>query len=186
MRTNIAIPTTLASGAKRAGGRLAFADGLRGIAALWVVLFHMSEGGHIDSFKALLPQALALVIFDHGDLGVAIFFVLSGFVMAFTVKNAKVDSEFATKFILRRLTRLTPPYYFAIAVAVLVGIVKTHVLGAANINISPAVILANMVYLQGIFSMPYINIVFWTLCIEVQFYIAFAILFLLGDSFKRI
>ena len=35
-------------------GRLAFADGLRGLAAFWVVLFHASEGRHVDRVKALV------------------------------------------------------------------------------------------------------------------------------------
>ncbi len=44
--------------------RLAFADGIRGLAALWVVFFHASEGGHIDHLKAVLPHWLGRMLFD--------------------------------------------------------------------------------------------------------------------------
>ena len=47
---------------------------LRGIAASWVLLFHASEGRHIDQLKASIPT-LSPVIFDLGDNGVAIFFL---------------------------------------------------------------------------------------------------------------
>jgi len=65
--------------------RFAFADSLRGIAALWVVLFHLSKGDHIDQLIASLPKFLKPILFNSGGLGVAIFFVLSGYVMTHTI-----------------------------------------------------------------------------------------------------
>lgn len=156
--------------------RLAFADGLRGLAALWVVLFHLSEGRHIDSLKAVLPAWLNLALFDAGDLGVAVFFALSGFVMALTLPNGLNDRAEAFHFVARRLTRLTPPYYLAIALTLSLGWVKWRVTGGGWIWPGWGSVLANMGYLQGLLSIPDINSVFWTLCIELQFYLAFALL----------
>jgi hypothetical protein len=42
--------------APSSASRLAFADGLRGLAAFWVVLYHASEGGHLTQLKAGLPR----------------------------------------------------------------------------------------------------------------------------------
>lgn len=162
--------------------RLAFADGLRGIAALWVVLFHLSEGHHVDALKAHLPSLLVTVFFDLGHLGVAIFFVLSGFVMALTVDRAIVDPAYAGRFLVRRLLRLTPPYYFAVAFCLLVLALKSRALGQALPEVGWSTLLAHALYAQDMVGVANINVVFWTLCIEVQFYFAFALLLMLSDA----
>ncbi|MEP6789936.1 MAG: acyltransferase [Ramlibacter sp.] len=179
---------TVADGIARASdqaatrGRLAFADGLRGIAALWVVLFHLSEGHHVDALKLHLAPLLVTIVFDLGHLGVGIFFVLSGFVMALTVDRAVVDARYAGRFLLRRLLRLTPPYWFAVAFCVLVLVMKSRALGQPLPDIGAATLLAHAFYAQDMVGIANINIVFWTLCIEVQFYFAFALLLWLSDA----
>jgi len=68
--------------------RLVFLDSMRGFAALWVVLHHFSEGGHMPVLSAAMPHALKAALFDLGNLGVPVFFVLSGVVMAFAASCA--------------------------------------------------------------------------------------------------
>ena len=172
------IPASAASGASR----LAFADGLRGLAAFWVVLYHASEGGHLPQLKAALPQAVANLVFDFGHFGVPIFFVLSGFVMAFTVQSETVDRAFAFRFVLRRLVRLTPPYWASIAVVVALLAVKGWALHTTANLPSAGVVLAHASYLLGVFEVTPLNYVYWTLGVEVQFYIVFAVLMLLADA----
>jgi len=169
--------------APRAGetGRLTFADGLRGLAALWVVLFHASEGGHLTELKKLLPRPLVSVVFDLGHLGVAIFFVLSGFVMAYTVQSRKADAHFATGFVARRMVRLTPPYWASIAFVLVLLAVKRAAQAPWSSLPDPATVSANATYLQGILNAPSINTVYWTLGIEVQFYLAFAALLVVSE-----
>lgn len=174
-----------AATSRRPVGRLAFADGMRGIAALWVVLFHASEGGHVERLKALLPHAFVNVVLDLGHLGVPLFFVLSGFVMALTVDASHVDGPFAARFIGRRLVRLTPPYWFSIAVVVTLLVVKSRALHLPLALPSAADLAAHLVYLQGVLKAAPINDVFWTLGVEVQFYVAFALLMWLADALQR-
>lgn len=166
-------------------GRFAFLDGLRGLAALWVVFFHLSKGKHIEHVRELLPDWVSGVVFDWGHLGVPVFFVLSGFVMAYTARAATVDGGFAGRFVLRRLIRLSPPYYFAIAFAVIFTIIKAKFGGLPTPPVTSKEIFAHLVYMQDILSYPQINTVFWTLAIEVQFYIAFALLLLFADTIKQ-
>jgi peptidoglycan/LPS O-acetylase OafA/YrhL len=154
--------------------RLAFLDGLRALAALWVVLFHLSAGKHIEALRAILPTQLNTLLFDSGYLGVPIFFVLSGFVMAYTTKNSIFNGNYAANFLLRRLARLTPPYYFALLVVVGSGAVKFILNPSAVTEFSWVTLLANACYVQGLLHLPDLNPVFWTLAIEVQFYILFA------------
>ncbi len=165
--------------------RLAFADGLRGIAALWVVFFHLSEGSHIEAIKATTPDFLYSILFTHGDFGVAVFFVLSGFVMALTVKSIHVDLISAIKFTVRRFIRLAPPYYFAILFALFFIYVKAVFLGGEKLPFSMTDIAVHLFFLQELFAVPHINTVFWTLCVELQFYIVFAMLFFAADSIAK-
>lgn len=157
-------------------GRLAFADAVRGLAALWVVLFHLAAGSHIADLLGLFPDTLRFVLFDQGHLGVAAFFVLSGFVMALNTARASATSAFTLRFVARRLVRLTPPYYFAIGLSLAFLLIKAQWFGAVVEWPSWQGLAAHAFYLQDMLLYPQINGVFWTLCVEVQFYIVFAIL----------
>ncbi len=147
---------------------------MRGFAALWVVLFHCAEGRHLPALTRALPQGVVDAVFLSGHLGVPIFFVLSGFVLA-RISAGKIDSGRAVvRFLAQRLVRLSPPYY----VAVFIGVGQWLVKGHAGGGVLPSVpqVLAHLTYSQDIFGLEPLNSIFWTLAIEVQFYIAFALL----------
>lgn len=155
--------------------RLAFADGLRGLAALWVLLFRLSTGHHLDALLAALSPALDRVVFDRGHGGVAVFFVLSGCVLALTAERAVLDPAGAGRFVLRRLLRLAPPYYAALLVAIALGLAKGASFGAGQLA-------AHVLFVQTLVDVDPVGIVFWTLGIELQFYLAFALLTALADA----
>lgn len=170
----------------KSSGRFVFADSLRGLAALWVVFFHASEGKHIEYIRDSIPTFFYKLLFDFGHLGVSMFFVLSGFVMALTLQNTTVNSKFAAKFILRRLVRLVPSYYFAIAFTLLLMLVKSNALHSQFIMVSMHDLWAHAFFLQDFLSITQINPVFWTLCIEVQFYIAFIFIIWIADQAEHL
>src|SRR5947199_4447643 len=153
--------------------RLSYADGVRGLAALWVVLFHASEGGHIEHLRGALPNFINVAVFDWGQLGVAVFFVLSGFVMAHTVRKYDFTPAFGGRFMLRRLARLTPPYYASIIFVLTYAVGKAILTGQPVVSPSFSNIAAHVLYLQDIVAETPISVVYWTLCIEIQFYLAF-------------
>lgn len=162
--------------------RLALVDALRCFAAFWVVLFHLSEGTHIPTLLATIPPWVKYAVFDAGHLGVPIFFVLSGIVMATTTARITMNNANAANFVARRLVRLAPPYYAAIALGVAV-IAAKRMFGQPDVVIPGATdIFAHMLFLQDFLGIRNIITVFWTLCIEVQFYIAFALLMWLADQ----
>ena len=104
--------------------RLAFADGLRGPAAPWVLLFHLSTGHHLDALLAALPAPVDRVLFTRGHGGVAVFFALSGGVLALTAERVALDAAAAGRFVLRRLLRLAPPYVVALLATVALGLAR--------------------------------------------------------------
>lgn len=57
---------------------------------------------------AVAPSWVASVL-DHGNLGVAVFFVLSGFVIAHSLHGVRVTPSVVGRLMLRRSLRLDPP-----------------------------------------------------------------------------
>lgn len=157
--------------------RLRTIDGLRGIAALAVVLFHLN-GAAEKSYGAWAP-AWVRWLFGQGFLGVEVFFVLSGFVIAYSVRNAVPTFAFLGRFALRRLVRLDPPYWVAIALES--GLIW------ATYHEWPAVsrVAAHLVYAQNIVGAGDILPIFWTLCYEVQFYLFLVAALVVGQHLPR-
>ena len=153
---------------------------------MWVLIFHIAEGGQIAALQAVLPAWFNLTIFKFGHFGVPIFFVLSGFVIALSIGDDRVTLRYTGRFALRRAIRLDLPYWASIAITLAFVAVKVRMLPQANIRIaSPAEILAHMFYLQELLGMREINAVYWTLCFEIQFYLMFCALIGVAQGFRR-
>lgn len=152
-----------------------FVQALRGIAAFWVLLFHASEGGHIEGLKASLHPILRHLVFDAGDNGVAIFFALSGFVIAHSIRGAEITPGFVGRFALRRSVRLDPPYWAAMLLVIALAFASAGMRGEPFVAPRPEQVVAHIFYLQTLLSFQQINPVFWTLTYEIQFYIVLVI-----------
>lgn len=150
--------------------RFHFIDGLRGIAALMVMLFHFYSLINKNT-GANLPLDF---VFLKGHLGVQIFFVLSGFVIAYSIRHASLDLQFGTRFFLRRSLRLDPPYWIALLTMVFLSATSALLL-KKEIPFSTSTLFANIFYVQDFLGYERLLPVSWTLCIELQFY-----LFLVG------
>src|SRR6478735_11764280 len=96
-------------------GRIGSLDGLRGIAALWVLIGH-----------AMLLTGWHLPLIGDPDLGVDLFIMLSGFLMVFHYQlrqDKEPWSEISTwsNFWTRRFFRIAPLYYVMLAIAIALG-----------------------------------------------------------------
>jgi peptidoglycan/LPS O-acetylase OafA/YrhL len=94
---------------------------MRGFAALWVVFFHLDKQGAITGLTAHLPARLSYVAFGYGSAGVAIFFALSGFVIAHSLNGKEMTPAELGRFALRRSVRLDPAYWASIMLTVSVA-----------------------------------------------------------------
>ena len=153
-------------------GRLPALDMLRGIAALMVAIFHFYT-------TSLLPERLRLPVwadaaFRGGYLGVDVFFVLSGLVIAMTLPESPITWKYIGRFALRRSVRLDPPYWVTLAFA-------SAIYAALGDPPSARSVLAHIFYLQNILGFQNIVSPFWTLCYEIQFYLALVVLVWLGQ-----
>lgn len=91
--------------------------GVRIVAAMWVVLFHVR--GNIASEVPWLGKFIGPVL-AHGELGVDLFFALSGYVLALNYgerMGLRLDRNATVKFWWARLARVWPAYVFMLVVA---------------------------------------------------------------------
>src|SRR5882724_8311244 len=102
--------------------RLAYLDGLRASAALYVVLFHAVIGFAVQLSG---PFKVLRLVFGFGHEAVAIFIVLSGYCLMLPVArsaNAELRSGF-WGYLGRRAFRILPPYFAALVFSVLLIVV---------------------------------------------------------------
>lgn len=150
--------------------RLETIHAMRGIAAFSVMMGHLIYFN--TNFQVKWPTFSSP--FYYGYLGVFMFFVISGFVIPFSMKglNYKFPKS-AWPFFLRRLVRLEPPYLVSVFVAFAIGYAAARTPGylGAPYSIDIQTFMAQFIYLAPWFNKPWINPVAWTLAIEFQYYI---------------
>jgi peptidoglycan/LPS O-acetylase OafA/YrhL len=150
--------------------RFVMIDGLRGVAAMMVVCFHLY--GNFSNASSEWFPALLDIIFRHGYLGVDVFFVLSGFVVPHSLRHGDFGLAFLGRYGLRRSIRLDPPLWATIVIELALvhaGLYLFPDLG----SIVPGwtQVLVNAAYLQEVLRVQNVVSVFWSLTYEVQFYV---------------
>ena len=136
---------------------------LRGIAALSVFLFHF-----VCVSGDFIKNELARSIFQYGKYGVQFFFVISGFVITYSMAKGEYKLQKAFTFFKKRVIRVEPPYLVVLILTVgllylksLLGLAKS---GEQVPGISQ--ILLHVGYLIPYSKYEWHSIVFWTLAIE--------------------
>jgi len=147
-------------------------DGLRGIAIIMVVFFHLH----------LSWNSLYLTIFN-GSLGVLIFFVLSGFLITtLCIKEKVITKDISLKnFYIRRLLRIFPVAYLFIIVIIILNYIFNLKISYINI-IGTALYLMNFSSYFRKYDHTYFTGHFWSLSVEEQFYLFSP--FILKKKFK--
>ena len=151
-----------------------FLDALRGLASLWVVLNHIHD--FVPQTLTEMPGIIRVGIVEYGGLGVQVFFTISGFVIAYSLRNVRMNAPQFKNFVARRFVRLTPPYYAAVVLTFVVNFVSTRVKHESWTSPTLGRWFAHALYLPDLLKMEMINGVHWTLYIEVQFYLLFAVI----------
>jgi len=167
--------------------RFLFLDGLRGIAALAVVLYHFN--GALLEVSQNWTSGLFTKFFDYGYLGVDIFFVISGFVIPYSVSRFEPSFQFLGRFVLRRSIRLDPPYWLTIFLELFVLFLTINYFSSySSISSLPdmAKVLSHFIYAQDMLGYGNIIEVFWTLCFEVQFYLFFVLSLIFVRNLNKI
>jgi exopolysaccharide production protein ExoZ len=166
-------------------------DALRGVAALWVVMDHSCDRYVSNSPLAQWPiYAFSL----RGQLGVVLFFLISGYCITAAAYSSFISGKQARRFVYERIRRIYPPYFFAIVASVVVtsllGFAEVHHLIPTrnHVQIRHDGILywaSNIFLFQTEAHQPFVNIVFWSLCYEISFYIIVSVFLRFSQSIAK-
>ncbi len=155
-------------------GRFDHLDSIRGVAAMAVVVFHCLF--HI--VKVRDPEGIGTRWFegfhqwlDLGKLGVVLFFAMSGYVIPYSLLRAR--SRPVLGFAVSRVFRLYPLYWASILLSL---VVLTR--GA---TLDWSIVWVNFSMLQSFFGVQDLLGVYWTLQIEIVFYVVCAVLLATGQ-----
>lgn len=149
---------------------------LRGLAALAVVLCHTST--------TLNSSGNLSAVLSYGQLGVHVFFFISGYIIIHSLLIKKYSIKYLFHFLAKRSIRVDPLYILTIILTLtsfwaftLFPSYKGKV-----ISFIPLQFVSHLLYITPFTKWPFYNHVFWTLCIEFQFYILIGVIYFLNNT----
>lgn len=162
--------------------KIIFANQLRGLAAMFVVVTHYfgiffgaQAAVAVTTFSPNLhipiPDWTMLFVFawfSTGPFGVAVFFMISGFVIAFSLANSKPMG-----FLVRRALRIYPTYLACLVFSLMVIFMSARYWGQ-DFGYSALAIISNALLINHNIGIPSIDLVNWSLSIEIKFYLLMA------------
>ncbi|MFJ5300069.1 acyltransferase family protein [Pseudomonas sp. NPDC088368] len=164
--------------------KIVFANQLRGIAALLVVLSHLccvfwGSKATVAAYTGALPAEgdqpwfsayINGEYWNSGVLGVAIFFTISGFVIPMSLHHTD-----RLKFIAARCFRIYPTYIAGLCLALAAVWLSCQYWGAPFMW-NFGTVLKNMLLIHTLTGTPSVDLVNWTLAIELKFYLVAALI----------
>jgi len=154
-------------------------EGLRGVAALYVFIFHVWQTAVQHGAGPLTAWYAATPFLQYGHFAVAIFIVISGYCLALPVA-ARPGLAFSIKaFFKARARRLMPAYVAVVLLSVPVWSLAVVIAGG-HLNYGHLVLAALMhiVLIHNLFfaTTEYLNGPLWSIGLESQIYVVFALL----------
>lgn len=154
--------------------RLETLDALRLLAALAVVLFHFGFRGLTLGLTDVSLPAYEPVL-KYGYLGVQLFFVISGFVIAYSAEG-RTPFQFGVA----RFARIYPTFVLCMTITFLVVVT----FGAPRLQATPVQWAANLLIKPELIGKPSLDGSYWSIFYEVVFY-AWVFAFMAAGRFRR-
>lgn len=156
-------------------GRVAGLDGIRGLAALYVAMFHC----WLLSFHGFPanPGPVWLGWLMYGHLAVVLFLVVSGFSLSISPARHGWKLGGVARFAWRRAWRIVPPYWAALVFSLVIAwtvLPQPH----SGPPTGRSVVVYGLL-LQDIFVAPVPNGAFWSIAVEAELYVLFPLLLLI-------
>ncbi|HLO84754.1 MAG TPA: acyltransferase [Nostocaceae cyanobacterium] len=143
--------------------RLLEIDAIRGLAALGIVLFHYASSHQWTGYH---PYQY----FHYLEECVQVFFIISGFVILISITRLSRSFDF----IVGRFARLYPIYLISVITTILITNVA-RIAQPRTENIYD--IIGNFLIFHGLLGEKSVNIVYWTLTLEICFYVIMLLIY---------
>ncbi|GAB3001837.1 acyltransferase family protein [Psychrosphaera aestuarii] len=148
--------------------RLKELDGLRGIAAMAVVIYH-----YLYHYNRLFGHDFYVSeLFSYGFYGVQLFFIISGFVIFWSIGRVSNVREF----VVSRFSRLYPTFWCAVIITFIV----TSLSNVEFLQLNFTTFLANLTMIHEYFRFQHVDGAYWTLTLEMAFYVWMVAIFKLN------
>lgn len=144
--------------------RLKNLDALRALAVLLVMAQHLI----IPVQEYVVGSVKQILWIPSGVPGVNLFFIISGFCIALTAERSTTVRHFWVK----RLGRILPAYW----AAVILTFTVMWFFPLPGWNLTPVDLIANLLLLNMTKVFPHVDSVYWSLAVELKFYLLFGIL----------
>lgn len=142
-------------------------DLLRLLSVLGVIVYHYGYWGPAvhGATHVAIPQLAPFAM--YGYLGVSVFFTISGFVIAYSA-----DGRTTATFAIARFSRIYPTFVLCMTLTALL----TLAFGQPTFDVTLTQWLANLFVAATVLHQPYMDSAYWSLVIEIVFYLWIALL----------
>lgn len=154
-------------------------DLFRLVSALMVVFYHYFYRGYTVNNLCLIEFEDFKLLAKYGYIGVDLFFIISGFVIPLSIEHFSIK-----KFWISRISRLFPTYWLAVTLTTLMILFFDKDFN--NVRLSFKNYLLNLTMFQNYFGIENIDGVYWSLFVEMKFYIFIITPFLFLKKFFKI
>jgi len=137
-------------------------DLLRFTAAVSFAIYHWTYRPVVNGVPSDTAFGSLQEYSRFGYLGVDLFFLVSGFVILWSSSNRQ-----ALSFLASRVSRLYPSFW----VCVILTALLLWATGRAQSGMTPATVALNLTMIPGQLGVPLVDVVYWTLFVELKFYL---------------
>ena len=131
-----------------------------------VLAFHYLYRGQKPGWISSHPAIAVAAVAKYGFLGVNLFFLISGFVIFMSAERASLR-----EFVASRTSRLFPAFWASVLLTALCA----WIFGSQNFQASIIQVAANLSMIPNWFGIDYVDGAYWSLSVELNFYIAIGI-----------
>ncbi len=164
---------TVLKGAKKEE-KIGIIETIRGLAALSVCLFHYTKGNIRFAGSTEIYSNIA----TYGWLGVEAFFVVSGFIIPYSLIKSGYTIRRFWQFLAKRCIRIEPPYLISVVIVIILGYISTLIPGfkgeAFSFNLLKTI--SHVAYLPEHLGFEWLLPVYWSLEAEFHYYILIGLL----------
>jgi peptidoglycan/LPS O-acetylase OafA/YrhL len=173
-----------------AARRFAFLDALRGLGALAIACYHIHLYRPLEIPADHFLSSAIQVVVRHGWISVRVFWVIAGFVAAYSLRETAMGPRSFGNFTLRRVLRLGIPYWTAILAVAAVDVLSKPLLFRPDQPLIDdpmtwARLAANLGFLQDVLHLENISAGTWFVCVDLQFGLLFALMLWMVQLLSR-